>query len=137
MQTIPVQERFFKMKLFATSEQRSHTLDKIEARSVWFTEMQSYWTVPIGDTGVVSALTVTKGIKKTGIDDQIHILTANPLSVFSMTRESEHIQEISLQGFISPTRGNKPLYTMAPDKNGNLLVHEATVSISYYITLIE
>lgn len=127
--TIPVQERFIKNKLVSKPEERLHVLDKVEARSAWFTELQSYWTIPMGDTGVVSALAVTKGINENGVDDKIHVLTANPLSVFSMKRDSEHIQEISLQGLISPKRGNKPLFSIAPDRNGNLLVHEATVSI--------
>ena len=117
------------MKLVSKPQQRLHILDKVEARSSCFTELQSYWTIPMGDTGVVSALAVTKGISGNGIDDMIHVLTANPLSVFSMKRDSEHIQEITLQGLISPTRGNKPLYSIVPDKSGNLLVHEATVSI--------
>lgn len=127
--TIAVQERFVKMKLIARQEQRLHLLDKIEARSAWFTELLSYWTIPINNTGVISALAVTKGISGNGVDDKFHVLTANPLSIFTMTRESEHIQEIPLQGLITPTRGNKPNYTIASDKNGNLIIHEATVNI--------
>lgn len=124
--TINVHERFVKLKTIANQKKLLHILDKVEARSAWFTEMLSYWTIPINNTGIVSALAVTKGFNKSGVDDKFHVLTTNPLSIFTMTRESEHIQEIPLQGLITPTIGNKPLYTIAPDKSGNLIIHEAT-----------
>jgi len=127
-QNIPVQERNVKLKSPTFPAQNDRTLDRVEARSAWFTEMQSYWTLPISENSTVTALTVANGNKGDGMDDQIHVLTTNPLSVFSMTPNSEEVRETSLQGLINPTRGNIPFYSIAVDNLGNVLVHEETVS---------
>lgn len=117
-----------KLKSPIFPKQNDRTLDRIEARSAWFTELQSYWTVPIGENSTVTALTVANGRKEDGTDDWIHILTTNPLSIFSTTLESEQIREISIQGLISSARGNMPFYNIAVDNTGNILIHEETVS---------
>lgn len=119
--TVPVQERFMKLKAPSFPVRRSHVLDRVEARSAWFTELQSYWSVPISDTGTVAALAVS--------EDTIHVLTTNPLSIFSMTKESEKTEEISIQGLIAAARGNRPQFTMTTDNSGNVLVHEETVRV--------
>ncbi|RLU26772.1 hypothetical protein DMN91_000569 [Ooceraea biroi] len=123
---LPVLERNVKIKPPTFPAQNDRTLDRVEARSAWFTELQSYWTLPISENSSVTALAVAKGSKGDGTDDRIHVLTTNPLSVFSMTPESEQVRETSLQGLISPIRGNMPLYGLAVDNLGNVLVHEET-----------
>lgn len=125
---VSVQERNIKLKSPMFPTQNTRILDRVEARSAWFTELQSYWALPIGENSTVTALTVANGNKGDGMDDRIHVLTANPLSVFSMTLESENVLETSLQGLISPNRGNMPFYSIAADNLGNVLVHEETVS---------
>lgn len=127
-QNIPVQERYVKLKPPTFPTQNDRTLDRIEARSAWFTELQSYWTIPISENSTVAALTVANGSKGDGTDDRIHILTSNPLSIFSMTPESEQIHETSLQSLISPVRGNMPFYNIAIDSLGDVIIHEETVS---------
>lgn len=127
-QSIPVQERYVKLKPSVFPAQHDRTLDRVEARSAWFTELQSYWTLPISENSTVTALAVANGRKGDGTDDRIHVLTSNPLSIFSMTPESEQIRETSLQGLISPVRGKMPFYNVASDNNGDVLVHEETVS---------
>lgn len=127
-QTVPVQQRNIKLKSPTFPTQNDRTLDCVEARSSWFTELQSYWTLPVSENATVTALTVANGSKRDGTDDHIHVLTTNPLSVFSMTPESEQVRETLLQGLISPTRGNIPLYNIAVDNLGNVVVHEETVS---------
>ncbi|KAG5321336.1 VWA8 protein, partial [Acromyrmex heyeri] len=125
-QNIPVQERYIKLKPPTFPAQHDRTLDRVEARSAWFTELQSYWTIPISENSTVTALTVANGSKGDGTDDRIYALTSNPLSIFSMTPESEQIRETSLQGLISPIRGNIPFYNIAVDNLGDILVHEET-----------
>lgn len=127
-QSLPVQERYVKLKSPVFPTQNDRTLDRIEARSAWFTELQSYWTIPISENSTVAALTVANGNKGNSMDDRIHVLTANPLSIFSMTPESDQIRETLLQGLISPARGNMPFYNIAVDNFGNVIVHEETVS---------
>ncbi|XP_011863838.1 PREDICTED: von Willebrand factor A domain-containing protein 8 [Vollenhovia emeryi] len=125
-QNIPVQERYVKLKPPTFPAQNDRTLDRVEARSAWFTELQSYWTMPISENGTVAALAVANGSKGDGTDDRVHVLTSNPLSIFSMTPESEQVRETSLQGLISPVRGNMPFYSIAVDNLGDVLVHEET-----------
>ncbi|XP_011645711.1 von Willebrand factor A domain-containing protein 8 [Pogonomyrmex barbatus] len=125
-QNIPVQERYVKLKPPTFPVQNDRTLDRVEARSAWFTELQTYWTIPISENSTVTALAVAKGNKGDGTDDRIHVLTSNPLSIFSMTPESEQIRETSLQGLISPVRGNMPLYNIAVDNLGDVIIHEET-----------
>lgn len=103
--------------------QNTLRLDRIEARSALFTELQGYWTVPISESGVVAGLSVAMNR-----NDKIHVLAGNPLKIFSMTQASDTIQETVIQGLLTPERGNRPLYTMATDREGNVLVHEETVS---------
>lgn len=130
-ESIPVQERYVDLKSPVYPAQNDRTLDRVEARSAWFTELQSYWTVPVGENSTVTALTVANGSKGDGTDDRIHVLTTNPLSIFSMTPESEMIRETSIQGLISPSRGNMPYYDIAVDNFGNVIVHEETVSNNF------
>nr|KAF7423742.1 hypothetical protein H0235_009025 [Vespula pensylvanica] len=124
----PVQERYIKLKAVSYPIRSSHVLDRVEARSVWFTELQSYWTVPLNESGLVVSLTVTKGTKGDGTDDKVHVLTANPLSLFTMNLENETIQEIKIHGLIKERSHNVTLssYTIASDKIGNVFVHEGS-----------
>lgn len=126
--SVPVLERYVKLKSPVFPAQNDRTLDRVEARSAWFTELQSYWTIPVSENSTVTALTVANGSKGDGTDDRIHVLTANPLSIFSMTPESEQIRETSLQGLMSASWGRMPYYNIAVDNFGNVLVHEETVS---------
>ena len=127
--TIPVEERFVKLRSPVYPDQNFRGLDRVEARSAWFTELQSYWSIPISDAGSIAGIAVSKGSKGDGTDDKIHVITMNPTSVYSMTPESEVAQEILIQSLTSSTRGMVPRYTMAPDNYGNLLIHEGTVKL--------
>lgn len=127
-QTIPIQERFFKFKIISSPPQRTLELDKVEARSSWFTELDSYWSLPIDENSTVAALTVSPGLGGNGNDDKIHVLTVNPLCLYNISTNSEKLQEINIQGLIAPLRGNRPHFSLAVDRNKNVLVHEETVS---------
>lgn len=135
--TISIQERYLKYKPISTPIQRTAILDKVEARSAWFTELESYWCLPLTESGTVAALSVSSGSKGDGTDDKIRVLTANPLCLYNMSVDSENLQEIDLQGFVNTLRGNKPHFSLSNDRTGNILVHEATVSISdiFYLFL--
>ncbi|XP_014598623.1 PREDICTED: von Willebrand factor A domain-containing protein 8 isoform X1 [Polistes canadensis] len=123
---VPVQERYIKLKTFSYPVQNNYVLDRVEARSAWFTELQSYWTVPLNESGLVVSLTVTKGTKEDGTDDKVHVLTANPLTLFTMNLESETIQGIKIHGLIKERNHKPSLYTIASDKIGNVFVHEGS-----------
>lgn len=127
-----VQEKYIKLKPPISLSQKILSLDRVEARSALFTELQSYWTIPISDTAVVAGLSVIKDTKADGKDDVINVLTTNPLKIFSMIQESDKVQETTLHGLINSERSNRLRFTMASDKNQNVLVYEETVS-NFYI----
>jgi hypothetical protein len=58
---LAVEERFLKMKDPQILRQYHHPLDRVEARAAVFSEMQSYWSIPIKETAIVAGLTVSKG----------------------------------------------------------------------------
>lgn len=58
---LAVEERFLKMKEAHILRQNHHPLDKIEARAAVFSEMQSYWSIPVKETAIVVGLAVSKG----------------------------------------------------------------------------
>lgn len=58
---LAVEERFLKMKEAQVLRQNHHPLDKVEARAAVFSEMQSYWSIPVKETSVVAGLAVNKG----------------------------------------------------------------------------
>ncbi|PNF24075.1 hypothetical protein B7P43_G04705, partial [Cryptotermes secundus] len=60
-------------------------------------------------------------------EDWVHVLTSNPLTLFTMRLSGGIIEELSLQGLITPVRGARPLFTLSPLDNGErLLIHEET-----------
>ena len=61
---LSVEERFLKIKDPRVLRQYYHPLDRVEARAAVFSELQSYWSVPIKETAVVAGLTVSKGTLK-------------------------------------------------------------------------
>ncbi|KAK0097221.1 hypothetical protein PV326_002877 [Microctonus aethiopoides] len=122
--TIPVQERLVKLKSPTYLERKIDRLDRVEARSAWFTEVQSYWSIPCSESGYVGAIAVTKGTKNDGSDDKIHALTTNPTSISTMTSISDNVDQISIECLLSPSKTRRPEYTIAPDNLGNLWVYE-------------
>lgn len=59
--SLGVEERFLKTKRAAPLHHETFTIDRVEARSSFFSEMQSYWSMPMNEMTIVSALAVTKG----------------------------------------------------------------------------
>jgi hypothetical protein len=68
------------------------------------------------------------------LEDWIHVLAVNPLTLYTMRPSGEIIKELSLQGLITPVRGARPLFTLSPlDNDGRILIHEETVCIIHII----
>lgn len=54
----------------------------------------------------------------------------NPLTLYTMKPSGAIIQELSLQGLITPVRGARPYFVLSPLDNGDrMLIHEETVLI--------
>ncbi|XP_044576312.1 von Willebrand factor A domain-containing protein 8 [Cotesia glomerata] len=121
---IHVQEQFVKLSSPFYPERKIDYLDRVETRSAWFTEMQSYWTIPHGENEYVIGLAVTKSPKNDGIDDRIHVLTMNPLCISTMTLISKQVDQILLSSFVSFDKIYQPRLSITPDNSGKLWIHE-------------
>lgn len=104
-------------------------LDRVEARSALFSELHSYWTLPIQQHSIIAGLSVNKGIKGDGTNDVINILATKPLKIFSMSQE-DTVQATLLNKLIDYDYRHR--FTMTTGNDQNVLVYEETVS-SFYI----
>lgn len=59
--SVPYEERFLKAKKAVTVPHEYFALDRVETRSRYFSEMQSYWSMPLNEMTIISGLAVTKG----------------------------------------------------------------------------
>lgn len=53
--------RLLKAKKAISVPNEIFNIDRVEARSKFFSEMQSYWNIPLNETTIISDLAVTKG----------------------------------------------------------------------------
>ncbi|XP_071450278.1 von Willebrand factor A domain-containing protein 8 [Hetaerina americana] len=122
-----LQENFFKLKDLNSVTPQVHLLDKTEARSAFFSELQSYWTLPMKESNIISALAVDKDKSNNQQKDTIHVLLANPVALMSMVPSGDSINELNLSRYFSVPRGIYPRFSVAPlgkDLKGCLVVHE-------------
>lgn len=59
--TLEVVGRLLKAKKPIAVPNEIFNIDRVEARSKFFSEMQSYWNIPLNETTIISDLAVTKG----------------------------------------------------------------------------
>ncbi|XP_069677328.1 von Willebrand factor A domain-containing protein 8 isoform X2 [Periplaneta americana] len=124
---LAIEERFLKAKDPRVLRQYHHPLDRVEARAAVFSELQSYWSVPLRETAIVAGLGVSKTTGKDMLEDWVHVLASNPLTLYTMKPSGQVIQELSLQGLINPVRGSRPFFTLASlDEGDRMLIHEET-----------
>ncbi|XP_049790817.1 von Willebrand factor A domain-containing protein 8 [Schistocerca nitens] len=123
---VSVEEHFVKTGRPSRVATRTYPLDVVQARGAVFAELQSYWALPLEETSIVAGLTVTKDSSDNMMHDHIHALLSNPLRLMTMQPTGSTISEVPLQGTITPVRGARPQYTLAPlCTTGNyVLVHE-------------
>nr|CAD7437743.1 unnamed protein product [Timema bartmani] len=109
------------------AKEYQHNLDRVEARATSFSEMQSYWSVPFHENSIIAGLTVSKSGTNNPLEDVIHVLTSNPLTLYSMMPSGDGVQELFVQIMFSRQRGARPQCTLAPLGNTTtLLLHEET-----------
>nr|CAD7429314.1 unnamed protein product [Timema monikensis] len=124
---VRVEQRYSRPKPAVALRRYQHNLDRVEARATSFSEMQSYWSVPFHENSIIAGLTVSKSGTNNPLEDVIHVLTSNPLTLYSMIPSGDSTQELFVQIMISHQRGARPQCTLAPLGNTTtLLLHEET-----------
>ena len=73
---------------------QSSLLDKIEARGVGFSELQSYWSLPFHDASVVGDVTTFPDKHNRPLYDTVHVVTANPVVIIAC-RQMETLSLLS------------------------------------------
>ena len=81
---LPLEETSVTIGASTSVNLSSGILDRVEARGVGFSELQSYWSLPFHDFAVVGDVTVMRDKHKRPLYDDIHVVTSNPVVLFSM-----------------------------------------------------
>ncbi len=83
---------------------QEETLDRVEARGVGFSEMQSYWSLPFHDYANVGDVCVGKDAHKRQLYDTIHVATSNPVWLYTMKATSDMLTRVSINHFFDAAR---------------------------------
>lgn len=117
-------------------------LNRHEARSSMFSELESQWLLPFEEGNIVSDLAVSKGVQSFSGQmktDVIHIATSNPIGVYSMSERSMTANLTDLYNvFPSVGMSYRPKVKLVPllsPLDDTLILHEshtnAVMSINY------
>ncbi|XP_033638187.1 von Willebrand factor A domain-containing protein 8-like [Asterias rubens] len=117
----PVDEKKLRVKGPVHLNVREYPLDRVEERSLGFSELVSSWQLPLSETNrvcdVVGSQYSTSG--------PIHVLTSNPICLYSMKPHAKSIQFLDLYD-IFPGLGPKPIAiaTLGEQLAGKVILHE-------------
>lgn len=78
-------------------------LDRVEARGLGFSEMQSYWALPFHDFAIAGDVCTIKDKHDRQLYDQIIVATVNPVWIYAMTPLSDKTQRLTLNHFFDQT----------------------------------
>ncbi|CAD5122119.1 DgyrCDS10568 [Dimorphilus gyrociliatus] len=118
-----VEDKKFRVKGTVRNALQNFPLEKTEARSILFSEQESHWTLPLHETSAVVDVAVTKAQMRSPVQDKkslediIHVITANPISLYSMNASKQHLTCIDLYNFFPTTKVSsrfKPKITIIP-----------------------
>ena len=84
----------------------SQILDKVEARGVGFSELQSYWSLPFHDFAVVGDVAIFPDKHNRPLYDTINIVTSNPVVLYSMQANSDKFRSFTLNHFFDTRKQN-------------------------------
>ena len=82
----------------------NETLDRVEARGLGFSELQSYWALPFPEFSIVGDVCTVRDKHNRQLFDTIHVATANPAWLFSMTALSDKLTRLNLTSFFDRTQ---------------------------------
>ncbi len=74
-------------------------LDRVEARGLGFSEMQSYWALPFHDFAVVGDVCTTRDSHNRQLFDRINVTTSNPVWLYSMRAVDDKVARMGLNHF--------------------------------------
>eukprot|EP00092_Neocalanus_flemingeri_P037789 GFUD01041137.1.p1 GENE.GFUD01041137.1~~GFUD01041137.1.p1 ORF type:complete len:1900 (+),score=456.60 GFUD01041137.1:60-5702(+) len=84
----------------------SSILDRVEARGVGFSELQSYWSLPFHDFAVVGDVTTFPDKHNRPLYDTVHICTSNPVMLYTMQANADKFTNFTLNHFFDTKRQN-------------------------------
>ncbi|XP_064614845.1 von Willebrand factor A domain-containing protein 8-like [Liolophura sinensis] len=135
----PVESRTLGIKGPVQLTVEQFSLDRTEARSSLFTEQQSYWTIPMHDTNIISDLAVRKGESASRaapgqkVSDVIHVATAHPICVYSMSPDQRSMTGIDLYDVFPSTRGayrpHVKIAAMGASLYDTVVLHEEVTNV--------
>ncbi|XP_069941398.1 von Willebrand factor A domain-containing protein 8 isoform X2 [Cherax quadricarinatus] len=124
---IPVDSSPVRVKIPVKLTLHHQSVDITEARSSVFTEQESYWQLPLYDTGLVTDIIVSSGGTQDPLDDCIHVATVAPAAVYSFVPRGRDtpLKYILLQDVLPRYRSAyQPRLRLANLSSRKLLIHE-------------
>ena len=101
---LPLEESAVQFDSPKRLEVYQETLDRVEARGLGFSELQSYWALPFPEFSIVGDVCTVKDKHNRQLFDTIHVATANPAWLFSMTALSDKLTRLNLTSFFDRTQ---------------------------------
>jgi hypothetical protein len=74
-------------------------LDRVEARGLGFSEMQSYWSLPFHDFAIVGDVCTIADKHNRQLYDNIHVATSNPVWLYSMKAVDNKMSRLTLNHY--------------------------------------
>lgn len=129
MMSLPVETSEIAIKGPLEVFPQSVAMEKNTARASLFTEQESYWTIPMHESNIISDVAVTKASNQAaGKFDIIHIVTANPIGLFSVNPKLSTCTVLDLYDMFPSTSGSyRPRVRIAPlaePLDSNVFLHE-------------
>ncbi|CAN8023758.1 unnamed protein product [Ixodes persulcatus] len=114
-----------------TLAKQSADLEKTEARSMFFSELQHYWSLPYGASTTTLDLAVSKSEDGSAMNDTIHIAAKFPLGLYSFSPRHLKSSYLLLQqsfpsGYTSETFR---LAALGGSLQGCLVLHESLTNM--------
>ncbi|XP_064638932.1 von Willebrand factor A domain-containing protein 8-like [Lineus longissimus] len=134
--TCPVEQRKLRIKGPVRLDPELVVMDRFESRSLTFTEQEANWLLPLHEHNIIADVAVTQAkdrVTEKDPADLIHVVTAYPINLFSMTPKSSRITSINLADIFRTTRGvYRPKLSIAAlgaPLEHNVIVHEEMSNI--------
>ncbi|XP_064465910.1 von Willebrand factor A domain-containing protein 8-like isoform X2 [Ornithodoros turicata] len=102
-------------------------LEKTEARSLHFSELQCYWSLPYGSSGSTLDMTISTSQDGKAENDMVHVAASYPLGIFSFSPKHTVSSFLQLQRCFPPgySASSIRLAALGGSLHGCLAVHES------------
>ncbi|XP_041358414.1 von Willebrand factor A domain-containing protein 8-like [Gigantopelta aegis] len=136
LMSLPVETRKLSIKGPVEMFVESRSLDRTDSRSSVFTEQEAYWQLPMEEVNIICDIAVNKALNRSpsvNKSDMIHVASANPIGIYSMTPTMTNVDYINLYDIFPATTGAyKPrvkIATLGAPLDDRVILHEEVTNV--------